>query len=131
MENIGTVIGSIVGLLGALGTAYAWVINRRDKNKDPIPKESAAVALSASAVALSQTLLKDLDARMTQMNGRNQILENRVAAAEQSIEHHERIFGAAMTYIEALLRHIRDGRKRPPPPVPTEIRDLIDPELSD
>lgn len=129
MENIGTVITGLVALLGAVGSGYAWIKNRQDKAKDPIPKDSAAVALSASAVAVSQSVINDVVARMNEMSGRNKILENRITAAEGTIEHHERLFGAALSYIESLLRHIRDGKPWPPTPAPGELRDMIDPDL--
>lgn len=136
--DVGSLIGGggLVTLILAGGAAVKWWVGRLDSQKDPIPKDQAAMALSASAVELMQAVASEMRAEVGNLRvelsgarGKIGVLENRVSASEGTIEHHERLFGAAMSYIEALLRHIRDGRKQPPPPVPSDIRDLIDPDL--
>jgi len=130
--------GGLVALILAIGGGLKWWIGRGDAKKDPIPKDQAAVALSATAVEVSQAVLTQVRSEMSEVRDelaterRNRHgLEERVAAAEGTIRHHESMFGAAMSYIEALLRHIRDGRMEPAPPVPRDLRDLIDPSLHD
>lgn len=138
--DVGSVIGGggIVTLILAIGGGIKWYVGRQDAQKDPIPKDAAAVALSANAVEVANVVLGQVNAEMATMRaemagmrGTNRVLETRVAAAEETIQHHETMFGAAISYIEALLTHIRDGRKRPAPPPPVDLRDLIDPSLRD
>jgi len=130
-------VGSLIGggglvtlILGTGAGVWRWV-DRQDKKKDPIPKDAAAVALAQSGVTLMQAVAKDLETRLTALSGSNQLLEQRVSAAEGTIAHHEHLFTSAMSYIEALLRHIREGRPWPPSPAPADLRDLIDPTLHD
>jgi len=138
--DLGSALGGsgLVTLILGIGAGVKWWVGRRDAAKDPIPKDRAAVALSASAVDLAQAMIDEVRAEMSMLRnelagvrGTNRVLETRVGAAEGTIQHHETMFGAAMSYIEALLRHIRDGRDQPTPPVPSDLRDLIDPSLHD
>lgn len=138
--DVGSVLGGggLVTLILAIGGGVRWWVGRQDAAKDPIPKDQAAVALSTSAVTLAQAMIDDVRAEMSNLRnelagvrGGARVTESRLSAAEQTIQHHETMFGAAMSYIEALLRHIRDGRSQPTPPVPGELRDLIDPSLHD
>lgn len=138
--DIGSALGGsgLVGLILAIGGGLKWWVGRNDARQDPIPKDRAAVALSASAVEVMKAVTDEMRAEMSELRtelagvrGTNRVLETRVGAAESTIAHHESMFGAAMTYIEALLRHIRDGRTPPAPPVPGDLRDLIDPSLHD
>jgi hypothetical protein len=138
--DMGSVLsgGGLVTLILAIGGGLKWWIGRQDAKKDPIPKDQAAVALSTSAVSLAHAMLDEVRAEMSNLRnelagvrGGARITESRLSAAESTIAHHESMFGAAMSYIEALLRHIRDGREQPTPPVPSELRDLIDPSLHD
>ena len=138
--DLGSVIGGggLVTLILAVGGGVKWWVGRKDAQKDPIPKDQAAVALSASAVEVSQAVLTEVRAEMSEMRRelateRNyrHTLEKRVAAAEGTIEHHESMFSAAMGYIESLLRHIRAGLAQPAPPVPRDLTELIDPSLYD
>jgi len=122
--------GGLISLILAIGAGLKWWIGRKDSLKDPIPKDAAAVALAQSGVTLMQAVAKDLEVRLTALSTSNQKLEQRVSAAEGTIEHHEKLIGAALPYIEALLRHIRDGKSQPPPAIPIEIRAMLDPDLS-
>lgn len=136
--DVGSLIGGggLVTLILAIGGGVKWWVGRQDKQKDPIPKDAAAVALSASAVEVSQAVLAQVRAEMSDLRtdlagvrGKNRETESRLSAAEQTIQHHESLFGQALSYIEGLLRHIRDGRPWPPTAAPAELRDLIDPSL--
>lgn len=138
--DLGSALGGsgLVTLILGIGAGIKWWVGRLDNAKDPIPKDRAAVALSTSAVTLMQAVADEMRAEVSELRtelagvrGTNRILETRVGAAESTIEHHESMFSAAMSYIEALLRHIRDGREQPAPPVPNDLRDLIDPDLHD
>lgn len=128
--------GGLVALILAIGGGIKWWVGRKDAQKDPIPKDQAAVALSASAVDVMRSVadqmrseMSDLRTELAGVRGGARATESRLSAAEETIRHHETLFGAAMGYIEALLRHIRDGRDQPAPPVPSDLSDLIDPTL--
>ena len=123
--------GGLISLILAIGAGLKWWIGRKDAQKDPIPKDAAAVALAQSGVTLMQAVAKDLETRLTALSGSNQDLEKRVSAAEGTIAHHEHLLTSAMSHIKALLRHIREGKPWPPPPAPADLRDLIDPTLHD
>lgn len=136
--DLGSLIGGggIVTLILAIGGGIKWWVGRMDARKDPIPKDQAAVALSASAVEVANAVLAQVRAEMAEVRAelaterRNRHgLEGRVGSAEETIRHHESMFSAAMGYIEALLRHIRAGLPTPAPPVPGDLTDLIDPSL--
>lgn len=138
--DLGSLIGGggLVTAILTIGGTIKWWVGRQDAKKDPIPKDAAAVALSASAVQVSQAVLNEVRAEMSLMRGElaaersnRTALEGRVESAEETIRHHETMFGAAMAYINTLLRHIRDGRMLPAPPVPRDLRDLVDPALHD
>jgi hypothetical protein len=125
----GSLIAALVGALGTIGTGVAWVLRRRDSQKDPIPKDAAAVALAQSGVNLMQGVAQRLDSELSDVRGKLAISDRRLSAAEETLTEHERVFGIAFGYIDALLRHIRDGKPPPAPPAPADLRDLIDPEL--
>lgn len=138
--DVGSALGGsgLVSVILAIGAGIKWWVGRKDAKKDPIPKDAAAVALSASAVQVSQAVLTEVRAEMSEMRkelagerSNRHSLEARVESAESTIRHHETLFGAALGYIETLLRHIRDGRMPPAPPAPGDLRDLIDPSLHD
>lgn len=130
--------GGLVALILAIGGGVKWWVGRKDSQKDPIPKDAAAVALSASAVDVMRAVADEMRAELSDVRnelagvrGGARVTETRLSAAEETIRHHESMFGAAMGYIEALLRHIKAGMTQPTPPVPTDLRDLIDPSLHD
>lgn len=130
--DVGSFMGGsgIVGVILAIGGGIRWWVGRRDNLKDPIPKADAAAALNSQAVALMQSVAADMEKRFSSLNGRNQLLENRVSAAEQTLEMLEQKLQAAAHYIEDVWRRARVGAW-PLPPVPSELRDLIDPDLHD
>jgi len=138
--DLGSALGGsgLVTLILAIGGGLKWWVGRKDAQKDPLPKDAAAVALSASSVEVAHAVLNEVRAEMSEMRtelagerSNRHGLEARVEAAESTIRHHESLFSAAMGYVETLLRHIRDGRMPPAPPVPKDLRDLIDPSLHD
>lgn len=130
-------IGGIVTLLGVVGSGIAWIYNRRDKAKDPIPKQSAAILLADQSVTIAQKMLGDLSADVTSV--RREIADvkrdashtkARLSATEHTLELLEQKLQAAVHYIEDVWRRARVGAW-PLPPVPAELRDLIDPDLHD
>jgi len=130
--------GGLISVILAIGAGLKWWIGRKDAQKDPIPKDAAAVALSASAVEVMQAVTSEMRAEMSDLRAEVSALryadrakEARLGAAESTIQHHESMFGAALSYIDALLRHIRSGKPWPPAPAPADLRDLIDPSLHD
>ena len=60
MPDVGGQIPALVTLLTMLGGGVAWWLRRRDSKKDPIPKESAAVALADSSVAIMKDVAAEL-----------------------------------------------------------------------
>lgn len=123
MEPTST-IGAIVGLLGAIGGGVAWFVRRRDTRKDPIPKDAAAVALAQSATALMQGVADRLDSELGDVRKRMNGLETDIARLTSTL-------GAAIRYIERLLRWDKTEARGPRPPLPPELYDLIDPSLHD
>ena len=89
------------------------------------------MALSASAIEVSQVVLAQVRAEMSVLSSDLSSVRGRLSAAEATIQHHESIVGAALGYIEALLSHIRNRNSQQAPPVPPDLRDLIDPSLHD
>lgn len=54
MQEVGGQIPALVTLLSLIGAGIAFLLRRRDSQKDPIPKESAAVALAQSSISIMQ-----------------------------------------------------------------------------
>ncbi|GAB3889243.1 hypothetical protein [Terrabacter terrigena] len=134
------VIGALVTLLIAGGGGLGYLIRRRDNQKDPIPKQSAAVATSAEAVEMMRGVasdfrqdIKDLRADLSNVKleaQANQLrLEGQVVSLASSVETLDSSLSAALRYIEQLIRYLRSGAHGPEPAVPGELRDLIDPML--
>ena len=124
MPDLTSLIGPVVGLLGAIGGGVAWLVRRRDQAKDPIPKESAAVALAQSGVSIMQGVADRLEARVIALEGEVVNLKSDVGRLTLTL-------GAAARYIERLLRWAKSESRPPIPPLPSELRDLIDPSLHD
>lgn len=131
MQDIGGLIGAVVGALGAIGGGVAWLVRRRDSKKDPIPKESAAVALAQSGVALMQGVADRLEGDIGDL--RNEVASQRDEIGDLRGDLHSlRVtLGAAARYIERLLHWAKSESRPPVPPLPVELRDLIDPALHD
>ena len=137
MTDFGGLATGVVSVLTTLGLGIAWLVRRRDTNKDPIPKQSAAVSLADAAVTVAQGMLNDLRSDMSAV--RLEVVEvkrdaaktkDRLTATEQTLELLDQKLQAAVHYIEDVWRRARVGAW-PLPPVPTELRDLIDPDLHD
>jgi len=137
-----TLIGGVVTLLGLIGSGIAWLVRRRDSKKDPIPKESAAVALAQSGVALMQGVADRLEARISGLEDdlAQARLDGAAARAEDrteidglrgDVQHLRLTLSAAARYIERLLRWAKSDTRPPIPPLPSDLRDLIDPSLHD
>jgi len=124
MPDPTSLIGSIVALLGATGGGIAWMVRRRDAKKDPIPKESAAVALAQSGVSLMQGVADRLDVELGEVRSELGDLKGDVQRLTLTL-------GAAARYIERLLRWAKSDTRPPIPPLPSDLRDLIDPSLHD
>lgn len=143
MQDLGVLnIGAIVTFLTTLGGAIAWLVRRRDGQKDPIPKESAAVALANSSVSIMQGIadrlmaeVADLRAelateRQTNAQDRDE-LRAQVTELSGDVGNLRSMFGVATGYIERLLRWSRADSRPPAPPLPAALRDHIDPALHD
>ena len=124
MPDIQTTVTAVVGTVTPVGLAVGWWFRRRDSQKDPIPKESAAVALATSGVALMQTVADRLDERLKG-------LEAEVGELRREQVHMRLTLSAAARYIEKLLRWAKSDTRPPIPHLPDDLRDLIDPSLHD
>lgn len=138
MEGIGGMVGVLVTALSVIGGGIAFLIRRRDAQKDPIPKESAAVALSKDAVAIMAGVADEL--REDGANLRRELGTVRAElagvrrdqmATQQTLSMLQASLAAAARHIEAMYRWARDGATPPPPLIPDALRDLIDPSLHD
>lgn len=78
MPELGGQIPALVAFLATVGPGVAWWLRRRDGKKDPIPKESAAVALAQSSVAIMQGVADEL---------RSDLAAERQSRASDRAEH--------------------------------------------
>lgn len=136
--------GGVTLILGA-GKAVQWWVARRDAGKDPIPKQEAAVALADKGMGIMNELVDELReelrrereergvlrAEMMTMRQEHAVTIGRLSATEQSLAMLQSSFTSALRFIERMLRWARDGGTPPPPTVPTDLADLIDPTLHD
>lgn len=150
MPDVGEHIPALVTLLTMIGGGIAWWLRRRDSKKDPIPKESAAVALAQSSVSIMQGVADDLReglarkdaeiatlrADLTALSSRQRNTEERLAETQTEladtrtdIDWLRSTLGVAASYIENLLRWARADSRPPIPPLPEKLRTLIDPSL--
>lgn len=115
--------GGIVAIILAVGGGIQWWVGRQDAKKDPIPKDQAAVALASSGVSLMQAVADELKAQMADL--RHELTDLRVEQTQMRATQR-----MSLQFIELLLRAWpKDGPTRPP--LPEDLRDLIDPALHD
>lgn len=124
MQDIGGLIGGVVAFMGAVGAGIAWLVRRRDSKKDPIPKESAAVALANQSVSLMQGVANEIRTDLA-------TVRNEVGELRDEVEGLRTTLSAAARYIERLLRWAKSESRPPLPPLPNALHDLIDPSLHD
>lgn len=149
----GQLIAGVVTLLVS-GGGVTWWVSRRDTQKDPIPKEKAAIALSESAVTIMQGVTDELrtelqrerEYRTAEVASLRQDLTKVKQDQEVAYEAHQQTrreledtrtdvqwlretLGIAAAYIEKLLRWARSESRPPIPPLPSDLRSLIDPSL--
>lgn len=129
-------IGGLVSLLIAAGAGVGFLIRRRDNSKDPIPKQSAAVALANQSVTMMASVAAEI--RNDVANVRSELAEvriesdtnkRRVSSLETTVETLDESLSAAIHFIEQLIRYMRSGAHGPEPAVPVELHELIDPML--
>lgn len=131
MQEIGGMIGAVVTGLSVIGGGIAWWIRRRDGRKDPVPKESAAVALSREAVGIMQGVADELRQDLADVRKELSEVRRDQAATSETVSVLQSSLSAAARYIERLLRWAKSESRPPLPSLPTELRDLIDPSLHD
>lgn len=137
MNIEGNVVASVLSALAIIGSGIGWLIARHDKKKDPLPKAAAEVALAREALGIvsesAQTLKEDLariKADREEDRTRIDQLEKDGVADRARISRLESLLSHAASYIEALLRWAHGLRGAPkPPPLPSELHDLVDPHL--
>jgi hypothetical protein len=138
-----TIVPAVVGILTALGGGVAWWIKRTDNAKDPLPKLTAEQMLQERAVQMAGGISLRLEAEVERISRdldrervRGDRQQNELDALRQdNTRLHDKVglimvrLSDAARYIEALLRWANAGSPPPPPALPDELRDLIDPSL--
>jgi len=134
---ITSVIGGIFMLLAA------W-LGVRWKNKEPLTRKAAELAIAEQQIGMAtglNTMLSDAikrqDAAILGHSGQLQLMAQKVKAQDDKIESQgekiarlERLLDSSLRYVETLLRYIIKGRKGPVPrPSDEELHDQIDPDL--
>lgn len=154
LEDVGgQLIAGVVTLLVS-GGGVTWWVSRRDTQKDPIPKEKAAVALSESAVTIMQGVADELRAELARereyrsgevaslredqaklkqaqeaADEAHQLTRRELEETRTDVQWLRATLGVAAAYIEKLLRWARSESRPPIPPLPSDLRNLIDPSL--
>jgi hypothetical protein len=132
-------VGGLVTLLSLIGGGAAWLIRRRDSNKDPIPKAAAEMAIAQQALeiitesaAWTRADAVGLRARVAKLEADREEDRARLGDADDRMTRLERLLSQAASYIEALLRWAQvmpTVPDKPIPPLPTQLHELVDPEL--
>ena len=127
--------GGLVALILATGGGIRWWVKRHDDKLDPIPKSEAAMALAQSGVALMQGVADELREEMSRVKAdaasQGDTLRTEVDGLRGDVQHLRLTLTAAARYIERLLRWAKSDTRPPIPPLPSDLRDLIDPSLHD
>jgi chromosome segregation ATPase len=129
-------ITAVVSALLALGSGIAWLVKRRDAAKDPIPKQAAELALAEQALGIireSRDALREdvqrLKEEREEHRSRLDAQQEQINSLRDAMDQVKHLLSHATRYIETLLRWARDGAPPPPPSVPRDLIDLIDPAL--
>jgi hypothetical protein len=133
-------VGAAVTLILAAASGIGYLLRRRDNQKDPIPKESAAVALANQSVAIMMGVATRLTTEVEQVKAqlaavkaeseRTKAMQDaQVHSLEASVETLDESLSAAIRFIEQLMRHTMSGGREPKPAIPPQLHDLIDPML--
>lgn len=137
MNIEGNVVAAVLSFLAALGAGIGWWVDRRDRHKDPLPKSAAEVAVAKEALGVvvaaaewDRTRGERIQTDLTAALRRITALEEDGVTDRARITRLETLLSHAASYIEALLRWAHALRDAPkPPPLPTELHDLVDPQL--
>lgn len=123
------VLSTILSALVAIGGGVAWLVRRWDQKKDPIPRTSAELAVAQQALGIIQdsrdTLVNDVE----RLKADREADRARIAALEHRQGKLESLLGRAAAFIEVMLRWAHAGSPPPPPVLPPDLYDLIDPSL--
>lgn len=129
-------VAPLVTLILGIGGGIGFILRRRDNRKDPIPKQSAALAQANESVllagALRDEMRKDMAELRTEVAAAKEAAKSatkRVESLEETVETLDDSLTDAVRFIEALLRHLRTGSMGPAPAIPERLRGLIDPML--
>lgn len=132
----GQAIGALVSFIIAAASGIGWLIRRRDNAKDPIPKQSAAVALAGQSVTMMASVaaeirgdLQGVRSELAEVKAESRLNARRVISLEESVETLDESLSAAVRFIEQLIRYMRAGAHGPEPAIPNELAGLIDPML--
>ena len=129
-------VAALVTLILAIGGGIRWYVGRRDNRKDPVPKESAALAMADQSVTIMGGVLAKINEELSRVAAEAKEAKAeaksalaRVSSLEETVETLDDSLTDAVRYIEALLRHMRNGSQGPAPTIPERLRGLIDPML--
>lgn len=138
MTDFGGLATGVVSLLTVIGGGIAFLVRRRDNAKDPIPKQSATLALADQSVKIAGSVLAEIRQELTDVRSKIREFETaaekqnkRVASLEDSVETLDTALSVAVGYIGRLIAYIRGGADGPEPTIPPQLRDLVDPLLRD
>ncbi len=129
-------LSSLISAFVALSGVAAWLIRRRDKRKDPILRTSAELAMAKQALNIIQSsrdvLVDDVERLKTDSTEHRAsivALEAQVNSQTVALDHFRTMLTQASGFIEVMLRWARAGSPPPPPVLPVDLYELIDPVL--
>lgn len=119
---------AVVTLILAIGGGVRWWVLRRD-SKSPISTASAEATLMTQIMGVSGETLDQLREDIRDLRRRADVAQEKADEQGRQMDQIRRLFTAATTYIETLLRWVRAGADPPPPALPFILHEVIDPEL--
>lgn len=100
---------------GSVSAIYQYL---KDRKKEPIDKQAAAIAVSESNVALA-TQMRDL------MKQDRDEKEARLQAVEMEVRSLKRLFDISIYHLIALWRWITENNLEGAPPLPAELASIV------
>ena len=140
----GPLITAITGLLIAVGSGIAWLVQRRDKARPRIARQAAEVAQASDAVGGALTIVQssltaeiarlraDSEADRTRWATERAADRDRIACLEQTtqeLRHDVTVLreneGRLVGWVATLHTGVADGTIPPLPPVPEWLTRLL------
>ena len=140
----GPLITAVTGLLIAVGSGIAWLVQRRDRARPRIARQAAEVAQASDAVGGALTVVQDSltaeiarlradsDADRTRWATERAADRDRIACLEQTtqeLRHDVTVLreneGRLVGWVATLHKGVTDGTIPPLPPVPEWLTRLL------